>query len=212
PPCLNKAAGEPDGGSADSGQGASEDEPPVIESCKVLSSYANTQNLGKSPNVPTNVACGHLNINQRHPLEPSTSVKHSNSNEHTDARLGLPKISTFKQDTKQSDVIQPSESFISSSSTPYILPPPPVLSACNSRWQRPLFVGDEYGQRNIQFEDYPLKPPNCHARQSATLPSASKFSPILSNLGRPKNYSPTFDRPGKASCSLIPTSQYVHGK
>ncbi|KAF6778258.1 hypothetical protein AHF37_02041 [Paragonimus kellicotti] len=33
-PCAKNAAGEPDGGSADSGQGASEDEPPVIESCK----------------------------------------------------------------------------------------------------------------------------------------------------------------------------------
>ncbi|KAF7261182.1 hypothetical protein EG68_01453 [Paragonimus skrjabini miyazakii] len=130
PPCPKNAAGEPDGGSADSGQGVSEDEPPVIESCKV----------------------------------------------------------------------------------PYILPPPPVLSACNSRWQRPLFAGDEYGQANNQFEDFPLKPPSCHARQSATLPSASKFSPILSNLGRPKNYSPTFERSGKASIPITPSNQYVYGK
>ncbi|KAF6778257.1 hypothetical protein AHF37_02040 [Paragonimus kellicotti] len=178
----------------------------------ILSSRVNTQNLGESTNVPIDLACNHSATTQRHLVEPSTSGKHSHSNEHTDACLGLPKISTFTYNTKHSDTIQASDNLFPSSSATYILPPPPILSTCNSRWQRPLFVGDEYGQPNNQFEDFPLKPSSCHARQSATLPSASKFSPILSNLGRPKNYSPTLGRSDKASGPMKPSNQYVYGK
>ncbi|KAG5448828.1 Protocadherin alpha-4 [Clonorchis sinensis] len=173
---------EVDGGSADSGQGASEDEPVTAEGWKGTIQFSQQQPSihlnGFSPNAETHTEKSST-VGSRNLSRPMLSTTQ-------------PNITTFLHASKPNESDKSIESENSSSPTCILPPPPPPpLSTCQPRWQKPLF-GNDFGHQNHRFEEFPLKVPSRIARQSATLPSAYKMSPPTTR--RVVNYSPTQER------------------
>ncbi|CAH8495442.1 unnamed protein product [Heterobilharzia americana] len=177
---MNIAVSEVDGGSADSGQGASEEEPVNHDSTKLRSKYARPYNskellLNKtqcSP-IPSSNDC----------LFDSPSWKKGNRYSINESNLctqtALPSINTFTHQ-KPLENKQFSLTLHSVTSSDSQRQSPIVSDTLQPRWRKPLFSNVDLGHHNHLFDEPPLRKTSI-GKQSSTLPLGTKPS-IINNV------------------------------
>ncbi|THD22433.1 Protocadherin-1 [Fasciola hepatica] len=202
----SKATGsEIDGGSADSGQGGSEEEALAMDGLRYGFSQLHPLRsfefpLGRSDLV--SISQSGLKISTDASKNDSSSVQNSHCN--VTACGSFSTITTFAHTTDQANPRSPK----TTPSPPCVLPPPPACIECSRpRWQRPLFTNAEFGHHNRLFEEFPRKP-TTQPRQSFTLPPASKVVTSESEKGRLNEYSPLTTRSKVATLSNLPGKQW----
>nr|CAH8840041.1 unnamed protein product [Trichobilharzia regenti] len=177
---MNVTVSEIDGGSADSGQGASEEEPVNQELSKLRSKYARPYNskellLNKtqcSP-IPSSNDClidsPSRNKGNYYPIaesNPGTQTALPSMNTFTNQRPSLTKPFTIAFHNVSSIDSQRQSSS------------PITADSFQPRWRKPLFSNTDLGHQNHLFDEFPLRKVSVDNKHSSTLPLGVKVSMI----------------------------------